>query len=137
MPRPPKADLTGKGLRNGQRGIALRDYARNGRARLLPSRRRLKTAARRESPNTDAGLAELETLSGLKSLSLEKTAITDAGLMKLAGLKELVYLDVRGTKVTASGLSRLTSKHKIKHLPHDFPRIVPGVTIAVGERVPE
>ena len=90
-----------------------------------------------ESRITDAGLAELETLSGLKSLSLEKTTITDKGLLHLAGLKELVYLDVRGTKVTASGLSRLTSKNKVKHLAHDFPRIVPGVTIAVGERVPE
>ena len=90
-----------------------------------------------ESRITDAGLAELESLSGLKSLSLEKTSITDEGLLHLAGLKELVYLDVRGTKVTASGLSRLTSKNKVKHLAHDFPRIVPGVTIAVGERVPE
>ena len=90
-----------------------------------------------ESHITDAGLAELETLSGLKSLSLEKTTITDKGLLHLAGLNELVYLDVRGTKVTASGLSRLTSKNKVKHLAHDFARIVPGVTIAVGERVPE
>ena len=90
-----------------------------------------------ESRITDEGLAELETLSRLKSLSLEKTTITDKGLLHLTGLTELVYLDVRGTKVTASGLSRLTSNNKVKHLAHDFPRIVPGVTIAVGERVPE
>ncbi|MBC8001512.1 MAG: serine hydrolase, partial [Opitutaceae bacterium] len=90
-----------------------------------------------ESRITDAGLAELKTLSGLKSLSLEKTPITDEGLLNLAGLNVLIYLDVRGTKVTASGLSRLTSKNKVKHLAHDFPRIVPGVTITVGERVPE
>jgi len=90
-----------------------------------------------ETRITDAGLAELKMLSGLKSLSLEKTPITDEGLLHLAGLKELIYLDVRGTKVTASGLSRLTSKNNVKHLAHDFPRVVPGVTIAVGERVPE
>jgi len=90
-----------------------------------------------ESRITDAGLAQLAALPKLKSLSLPKTAITDEGLVHLSGLKELVYLDVRGTRVTASGLSRLTAKNQIKHLAHDFPRIVPGVTIAVGSRVPE
>lgn len=90
-----------------------------------------------ETRITDAGLAELAALSKLKSLSLEKTAITDDGLLHLAGLRELVYLDVRGTKVTVSGLSRLTTRNKIRHVAHDFPRIVPGVTIAIGDRVPE
>jgi thiol-disulfide isomerase/thioredoxin len=90
-----------------------------------------------ESRITDMGLAELKALSKLKSLSLEKTPITDDGLLHLAALKELIYLDVRGTKVTASGLSRLAARNKIRHVAHDFPRMVPGVTIAIGDRVPE
>ena len=88
-----------------------------------------------ETQITDAGLVQLQSLKKLKSVSLEKSAITDDGLRYLEGLRELVYLDLRGTKVSAAGLSRLVSKNKIKHVAHDFPRFVPGVTIAVGERV--
>jgi thiol-disulfide isomerase/thioredoxin len=90
-----------------------------------------------ESRITDAGVAELHSLSKLKSLSLEGTGITDEGLSHLSGLKELVYLDVRGTRVTASGVSRLASLSRLKHLAHDIRHVVPGVTIGVGDRVPE
>ncbi len=88
-----------------------------------------------ETRVADAGLVKLESLKKLKSLSLEKTAITDDGLLHLEGLRDLIYLDLRGTKVTTAGLTRLTSRNKIKHVAHDFPRFVPGVTIAIGEMV--
>jgi thiol-disulfide isomerase/thioredoxin len=90
-----------------------------------------------ESRITDAGLAELARLPHLKSLNLEKTGITDEGLSHLSGFKELVYLNVQGTQVTASGLSRLASISRLKHLAHDMPHVVPGVTIGVGDQVPE
>lgn len=90
-----------------------------------------------ESRITDVGLAELAGLSRLKSLSFEKTRITDEGLSHLLGLKELAYLNVRGTRVTASGLSRLARMPRLKHLAHDMKHVVPRVTIAVGDRVPE
>lgn len=65
---------------------------------------------------TDAGLAKLAAMKGLKELHLENTAIGDAGLDHLKGLAELEYLNLYNTKVTDAGLAKLTSLGKLKAL---------------------
>lgn len=65
---------------------------------------------------TDAGLAKLAAMKGLKELHLENTAISDAGLDHLKGLAELEYLNLYNTKVTDAGLPKLTSLGKLKSL---------------------
>ena len=55
----------------------------------------------------DAGLAHLETLTGLIWLQLSGTQVTDAGLVHLHELKSLRELDVGDTEVTDTGLAEL------------------------------
>ena len=49
---------------------------------------------------TDEGLRQLEGLSNLGRLHLERTEVGDEGMAHLAGLKKLPYLNVYGTTVT-------------------------------------
>ncbi len=65
---------------------------------------------------TDAGLATLSGMTGLKELHLENTAITDAGLDHLKGLAALEYLNLYGTKVTDAGIQKLAGLSKLKAL---------------------
>lgn len=65
---------------------------------------------------TDAGLAKVAGMKGLKELHLENTAIGDAGLDQLKGLAELEYLNLYNTKVTDAGLAKLASLGKLKAL---------------------
>ncbi|MGV3661310.1 MAG: c-type cytochrome domain-containing protein [Prosthecobacter sp.] len=65
---------------------------------------------------TDAGLAKLAGMKGLKELHLENTAIGDAGLDHVKGLAGLEYLNLYNTKVTDAGLAKLTSLGKLKAL---------------------
>lgn len=65
---------------------------------------------------TDAGLATLGAMKGLKELHLENTGISDAGLDSLKALPELEYLNLYGTKVTDAGLPKLTGLGKLKAL---------------------
>jgi hypothetical protein len=65
---------------------------------------------------TDAGLAKLAAMKGLKELHLEGTAVGDAGLDHLKGLAELEYLNLYGTKVTDAGIAKLASLGKLKAL---------------------
>ena len=58
---------------------------------------------------TDAGLAHLQGLMGLKILSLHSTQVTDAGLAHLKGLTGLQILWLNGTQVTDAGLAHLQS----------------------------
>lgn len=65
---------------------------------------------------TDAGLAKLAGMKGLKELHLEGTGIGDAGLDHLKGLSELEYLNLYNTKVTDAGIAKLASMGKLKAL---------------------
>jgi hypothetical protein len=56
---------------------------------------------------TDAGLAQLQVLTGLQVLYLRGTPVTDAGLAQLHGLTGLHELFLDGTQVTDSGLAQL------------------------------
>lgn len=66
------------------------------------------------SPVSDAGLAYLNGLTGLKQLLLGETQVSDAGLAHLNRLPALEWLDLEGTQVTDAGLvnvKRLTTLH--------------------------
>ena len=65
---------------------------------------------------TDAGLAKLAGMKGLKELHLEGTGIGDAGLDHLKTLAELEYLNLYNTKVTDAGLAKLAGLGKLKAL---------------------
>ncbi len=56
---------------------------------------------------TDEGLALLNGLTSLGTLSLEDTQITDAGLEHLKGLTNLRILSLEGTQITDAGLEHL------------------------------
>ena len=65
---------------------------------------------------TDAGLAQVASLTNLRRLHLEKTAITDAGLAHLKGLANLEYLNLYGTAVTDAGLAHLAGLKNLRNL---------------------
>jgi hypothetical protein len=73
---------------------------------------------------TDAGLAHLNKVEQLLSLSLKGTKITDVGLMRLGELRKLRSLDVSETAVTAAGKAEFQQA---------FPR-VSLATWSVGSR---
>ncbi|HEV3341171.1 MAG TPA: leucine-rich repeat domain-containing protein [Pirellulales bacterium] len=57
---------------------------------------------------TDAQLVSLRGLTGLQRLVLRHNIrITDAGLQHLRGLRDLQLLDLRGTRVTDAGMAQL------------------------------
>lgn len=56
---------------------------------------------------TDAGLANLQGLTGLLGLTLENTWVTDAGLLRLQGLTNLQAIILRNTQITDAGLVHL------------------------------
>lgn len=56
---------------------------------------------------TDAGLAYLSSLTGLYILDLDFTQITDAGLAHLQGLANLKSLELSETQITDAGLAEL------------------------------
>jgi hypothetical protein len=65
---------------------------------------------------TDAGLAKVAGMKGLKELHLEGTTIGDAGLDQLKGLSELEYLNLYNTKVTDAGIAKLAGLAKLNAL---------------------
>ena len=65
---------------------------------------------------TDEGLRQLEGLSNLGRLHLERTEVGDEGMAHLAGLKKLTYLNVYGTTVTDKGLAHLASLEDLQRL---------------------
>jgi Leucine-rich repeat (LRR) protein len=66
---------------------------------------------------TDAGLAEVAKLSGLKELYVWDTKITDAGLKGLAArLPQLEKLDISITSVTDAGLAEVAKLSGLKEL---------------------
>ncbi len=57
---------------------------------------------------TDAGVAAVGTLKGLKYLDLHSTVVTDAGLRRLEGMKDLELLQLHFCRnVTDAGVARL------------------------------
>ncbi len=65
---------------------------------------------------TDAGLAKIAGMKGLKELHLEGTGISDVGLDHLKGLAALEYLNLYNTKVTDAGLAKLAGLGSLKAL---------------------
>lgn len=57
---------------------------------------------------SDAGMEQIATRAGLRSLRLPRTRVTNDGLQPLAVLDQLEELDIRQTRVTAEGLDALT-----------------------------
>lgn len=72
----------------------------------LPARP-IRSLSLQETRVTDAGLAHLPRLSGLKELELDGTAITDEGLDHLRGIITLSRIGLDLTRATRSGISRL------------------------------
>jgi Leucine rich repeat len=65
---------------------------------------------------TDAGLAHLGKLKGLKTLGLSGTSITGSGLGTLASLTGLEFLDLKGSRITDTGISNIYENLKIKNI---------------------
>ncbi len=70
---------------------------------------------------TDADLARIAELPGLRELLLEETQITDAGVLSLSGLPDLEHLRLRGARVDNAGLAHLCQFQKLRilNLPHE------------------
>ena len=56
---------------------------------------------------SDSGLTHLETMDGLRFLSLAGSPVTDAGLESLSHFIDLETLNLGGTKVTKQGVSKI------------------------------
>jgi hypothetical protein len=81
---------------------------------LLDHLTELEVLDLRGSRITDAGLAHLRGLKGLRHLSLAYVpTVTDSGIGQLGFLSQLEDINLTGTKVTSEGLSRLRG---LKHL---------------------
>ncbi|MCC6153271.1 MAG: hypothetical protein IT367_05905, partial [Candidatus Hydrogenedentes bacterium] len=65
---------------------------------------------------TDAGLAQVASLTKLTRLHLERTEVTDAGIANLAALANLQYLNVYGTKVSDASIDALQKMASLKKL---------------------
>lgn len=65
---------------------------------------------------TDAGLAHLREMTGMKHLSFNHTKLTDAGLKHLAGFRQLERLGLAGTQVTDEGLKDVSGCAQLKFL---------------------
>lgn len=69
-----------------------------------------------KKPITDADLADLKVLTGLRAVTLDDTKITDAGLAHLKGITTLGAVDLNETQVTDKGLAYLTGLPKLEQL---------------------
>ena len=69
-----------------------------------------------EEALSEADLACLESLRGLKVLSIMGPQVTDRGLASINKLERLERLDLTGTTVTRSGLNRLSGLKNLRDL---------------------
>jgi WD40 repeat protein/Leucine-rich repeat (LRR) protein len=74
---------------------------------------------------TDARLASVGKLAGLRSLTLERTAITDAGLAQLVGLTKLELLSIGSPHITDAGLEQIGKLSGLKSLIIDGVDVTP------------
>ncbi len=65
---------------------------------------------------TDAGLAALTKMPGLRRLQLQETNVTDAGLAGVKTLPNLEVLNLYDTHITDAGLTTLAPLHKLRRL---------------------
>jgi hypothetical protein len=78
---------------------------------------------------TDAALASLRGLKGLRELDLWGVKITDAGLVHLSGLTKLESLKLYWSDVTDAGLVHLSKLTALRHLDLGHSRITgPGLS---------
>jgi internalin A len=68
---------------------------------------------------TDAGLKQLAALSDLQDVRLDGTTVTDASVKRLTRLRGLMILSLNGTKVTAAGLREVAALTKLTSLELD------------------
>ncbi len=85
-------------------------------AKFAPVAARMVELNLSRSKVTDAGLAILPTMKGLKKLHLQNTAVTDAAADHLSTATELEYLNLFGTKITDAMVPKLASLTKLKKL---------------------
>ena len=62
-------------------------------------------------PISDDGLAVVERMTRLESLSVVQAPISDAGLERLRQIKTLRFLSLHATRVTKDGIARLQRSH--------------------------
>jgi hypothetical protein len=73
----------------------------------------VRRAAKASPLVTDAGIAHLRGLTGLRSLNISYTSVTDAGLEAISDLPNLMSLYLGGTEVKGAALSKLKSLPKL------------------------
>ncbi|MGD0091665.1 MAG: hypothetical protein ABSE73_17245 [Planctomycetota bacterium] len=83
----------------------------------------LRTLNLRATQVTDAGVAYLAGLTGLRSLFLAETKITDAGLANLKDLSGLQNLDLHSTAITDAGLANLNGLTGLRFLMLDGTKV--------------
>lgn len=72
-----------------------------------------------ETAVTDADMAGLRRMAGLKGLDLNMTAVTDKGVANLAGLTKLEWLRLEETGLTDAGVVHLAGLTSLKKLSLD------------------
>jgi hypothetical protein len=65
---------------------------------------------------TDAGMAHLNQLPGLRLLSIHGARVTDRGMVCLKGLTEMSQLDLRYNRISDAGLANLKGLTKLSML---------------------
>jgi Leucine-rich repeat (LRR) protein/beta-lactamase regulating signal transducer with metallopeptidase domain/tetratricopeptide (TPR) repeat protein len=87
-----------------------------------------------DSSVTDAGLARLKEMTGLRDLYLNNcTNITDAGLINLKDCKNLTALSIGNTRITEAGLALLKEMKGLQVLDLRFIKITPAGLAQVKE----
>lgn len=69
-----------------------------------------------QCPLTDAGIAHLKGVSGLRVLTASNTRITDTGLASIGNCHELVYLNLFGNDLSDDGVQHLSKLTKMRFL---------------------
>jgi len=93
-----------------------KEFGDAGLDALLPVAENIVSLDLARTQVTDAGLAKVAKMKGLKELRLDNTGIGDAGLDHLTGLTNLEYLNVYGSKVTDGGVQKLAGLANLKAL---------------------
>lgn len=84
----------------------------------------------------DEKLASLESLRGIRCLSLTNDCISDAALSHLSGLARLENLDLGNTRVTDAGLRGLATLKNLKYVNLDGTRVSPAGVALLRAQLP-